>query len=52
MTVIEWLAAKRRTVTTSCWNCDAPQTKVGWVGWGLSFYCPSCCVGWSVLVEE
>jgi hypothetical protein len=52
MTIADWLAAARRTINTACWVCGAPQTRTGWVGYGLPFHCPTCDVGWSVKVPK
>ena len=46
-----WLAEHRREITGACWNCGAEQVRDGWPGFGVSFFCVACQVGWSVQVK-
>jgi hypothetical protein len=53
VTIQEWLANARREINSPCWNdCGAVLTKVGYGGYLLGFWCPSCDVGWAVEVER
>jgi hypothetical protein len=44
--------AQRRRVTDTCWYCGATQTRDGFVGYGVGFFCAGCQVGWAVMVER
>ena len=52
MTITEWLAKARRTVSDACWCCGHPQTKTGFIGYGVPFFCDRCQVGWAVQIPK